>query len=135
MYSHWLAASFARARQGYKRERNMPKFPLIAGAAFSALILSGFAFTADATPRPLAVGTASLFIPVGDEENAEVQNELEPETDKGTPMDATGGGGEKPAAAGERPAGGGGSGERALEETVGGDGINAIQRESIPPEK
>ena len=111
----------------------MPRFPLIAGAAASALMLAGFAFAAGAAPRPLAAGPADLLILVQDEENAEVQNELEPETDRGTPMDATGGGGEKPAAAGERPAGGG-SGERALEETVGGDGINAIQRESIPPE-
>jgi hypothetical protein len=113
----------------------MPRFPLIAAASASVLILSGFASTADAAPRPLATSAASLLVLVADEENAEVQNELEPETDKGTPMDAEGSP-DKPARAGERPAGGGGgSGERALESTVGGDGINAIQRESIPPEK
>ena len=108
----------------------MPKFPLIAA---SVLILSGFAFTANATPRPLATGAASLLVLVADEENAEVQNELEPETDKGTPMGAEGSR-DKPAAAGEHPAGGE-SAEDALESTVGGDGINAIQRESIPPSK
>jgi hypothetical protein len=109
----------------------MPKFSLIAAASASVLLLSGLALTANATPRPLATG-ASLFVPVADEENAEVQNELEPETDEGTPMKAEGSP-DRPAAAGERPAeGGGDSAERALESTVGGDGINAIQRESIP---
>jgi hypothetical protein len=104
----------------------MPRFPFIAAASASVLILSGIAFTANAAPRPLAVGAPDVLILVQDEENAEVQNLLEPESDEGTPMR------DKPGAA-EHPAeGGGGSGERALEETVGGDGINAIQRESIP---
>lgn len=112
----------------------MLKFPLIAGAAASALILTGFAVTANALPRPLAASNSDLLILIGDEEEAEVQNLLEPETDEGTPMDAPGGaGGEKPAMAPERP-GGGESAERALEETVGDDGINQIQEESIPEE-
>lgn len=112
----------------------MPKTHLIAGAAATALILAGFA--AGATPRPVAAGGPGIMVLVQDEENAEVQNELEPESDKGTPMDTPDakGGGEKPAMAPEQK-GGGDSAEKALEGTVGDDGINAIQQESIPEGK
>jgi hypothetical protein len=66
----------------------MPKFSLIAAASAAALMLGGFAFDANAAPLPLAAGAAGLLVPVADEENAEVQNLLEPETDQGTPADA-----------------------------------------------
>jgi hypothetical protein len=106
----------------------MPKFPVIAAAAASALILTGLASAANAAPHRLSLGVAGLLVPVGDEENAEVQNLIEPETDRGKPRDETG-----PRVA--EPPAGGESAEDALESTVGDDGINAIQRESIPPEK
>jgi hypothetical protein len=111
----------------------MPKLTLIAGAAGSALILTAFTMSAGAAPRAVAPAAPGIVVLVQDEENAEVQNELEPETDKGTPMDAPGGGagGEKPAMA-PAQTGSGESAEKALEGTVGDDGINAIQQESIP---
>ncbi len=105
----------------------MTKLPIIAGAAASVLLLAS-ASIVQAAPLPAAPGSADYLILVGDEENAEVQNELEPETDKGTPMR------DERAMEKAPPQGTGESAEKALEETVGGDGINAIQRESIPPE-
>lgn len=105
----------------------MTKLPIIAGAAASVLLLAS-ASIVQAAPLPAAPGASGYLILVGDEENAEVQNELEPETDQGTPM-REGKPMEMPAAQGK-----GESAEKALEDTVGGDGINAIQRESIPPE-
>jgi hypothetical protein len=108
----------------------MSKFPLVAGAVASALILTGYAYTASAMPR-LANGAAGVVILVQDEENAEVQNLLEPESDEGTPMGAEKGSPEGAAAA-PKGAKEGESAEKALEETVGDDGINQIQEESIP---
>jgi hypothetical protein len=111
----------------------MAKLPLIVGAAASALILTGYAYSASASamPRPLANGAAGLFILVEDEENAEVQNLLEPESDEGTPMGAEKASPEGGAAA-PKGAMEGESAEKALEETVGDDGVNQIQEESIP---
>jgi hypothetical protein len=109
----------------------MAKLPLIVGAAASALILTGYAYGASAMPRPLPNGAAGLFVLVEDEENAEVQNLLEPESDKGTPMGAEKASPEGGAAA-PKGAMEGESAEKALEETVGDDGVNQIQEESIP---
>jgi hypothetical protein len=116
-----------------------------AGSAAFALTLLSFAGAATAAPRPALDGVTGLMILIGDEENAEVQNLLDPESDNGAPKDNTGASvppppeGEHAAApppegehAAAPPHEGGESGERALESTVGGDGINAIQRESIP---
>lgn len=87
-------------------------------------------------------GAPSLTILAGDEENSEIENYEDPAADDGAPKDET-----PPEAAvlerhpeGENamaphPNEGGGSAERALESTVGDDGINAIQRDSIPPSK
>ena len=108
----------------------MPRVPFIAGAAASALILTGFAFAAQAMPRQLAAGATDLLILVADEEEAEVQNLLEPESDKGTPMGAESS--PEGAAAATKGSMEGESAEKALEETVGDDGINQIQEESIP---
>ena len=44
----------------------------------------GYAGQADATTRPMLNGASSLTILAADEENAEVQNLLEPEMDDGT---------------------------------------------------
>jgi hypothetical protein len=117
---------------------NMPHFLLKASAAACALALLGLA-PANATPRLSLSGVSSLTILAGDEENSEVENLLDPAQDNGTPKDETG-----PAEAAPHPHGEGANAmaphpkegeegaERALESTVGGDGINAIQRESIP---
>jgi hypothetical protein len=134
----------------------MSRFLIQAGSAAFALTLLSFAGAATAAPRPALDGVTGLMILTGDEENAEVQNLLDPEADNGAPKDNTGAAvppppeGEHAAAPpheegehaavppheeGEHaavPHEGGESGERALESTVGGDGINAIQRESIP---
>lgn len=69
----------------------MSHFLLKAGVSVCAFALLGFAGQASATPRPALDGVTGLMILTGDEENAEVQNLLEPETDEGTPMDAPGG--------------------------------------------
>jgi hypothetical protein len=120
---------------------NMPHFLLKAGVAACTLALLGFA-PANATPRLALGGAPSLTILAGDEENSEIENYEEPAADNGAPKDET-----PPEAAlperhleGENamaphPNEGGGSAERALESTVGDDGINAIQRDSIPPSK
>jgi hypothetical protein len=112
----------------------MPKLPLIASAASAALMLS-FAGPVHAAPALTQFDGAGLLVLVGDEENSEVQNELEPQSDQGTPMQNQGArneGAAKPA--GEAGGGGGESAQKALESTVGDDGVNAIQQESIPPE-
>ena len=106
----------------------MPKLPFIAGGAAAALVLAGLATTAGAAPWLPAPSAASPLVLIQDEENAEVQNLLEPESDEGTPMNAEGEG-EKAKSA---PDAGGESAEKALEGTVGDDGINQIQEESIP---
>ena len=59
---------------------------LASGAFVCALTLLSYAGQADATTRPMLNGASSLTILAADEENAEVQNLLEPETDGGTPM-------------------------------------------------
>jgi hypothetical protein len=110
----------------------MPRFLIQAGSAAFALTLLSFAGAADAAPIPALDGVTGWVILTGDEENAEVQNLLEPESDGGAPKDEAGA---PPRPEGEHAAApheGGDSAERALESTVGGDGINAIQRESIP---
>ena len=61
---------------------------LASGAFVCALTLLSFASQADATTRPMLNGASSLTILAADEENAEVQNLLEPEMDEGTPMGA-----------------------------------------------
>jgi hypothetical protein len=58
---------------------------LTAGAAVCALGLLGFTGEADATSRLMLKTTPGLTILAEDEENAEVQNLLEPETDNGVP--------------------------------------------------
>jgi hypothetical protein len=58
---------------------------LTAGAAVCALSLLGFTGEADATTRLMLKATPGLTILAEDEENAEVQNLLEPETDQGVP--------------------------------------------------
>lgn len=58
---------------------------LTAGAAVCALSLLGFTGEADATSRLMLKATPGLTILAEDEENAEVQNLLEPETDNGVP--------------------------------------------------
>jgi hypothetical protein len=63
----------------------MPYRLLASGAFVCALTLLGFAGQADATTRLMLNGTSSLTILAEDEENAEVQNLLEPETDGGQP--------------------------------------------------
>ena len=89
----------------------MSHLPLKAGVALVAFAVLGFT-GANAAPRPALDGATDLLILAADEENAEVQNLLEPETDQGTPMDAPGGDGTmqaKPAPEGEMaaPEGGG----------------------------
>ncbi len=113
----------------------MPRFLIQAGSAAFALTLISFACVAGAAPVPALDGGTGWVILTGDEENAEVQNLLEPESDAGAPKDETGARATPPPPEGEHAAApheGGDSAERALESTVGGDGINAIQRESIP---
>jgi len=66
----------------------MPHRLLTAGAAVCALTFLGFAGQADATTRPMLNGAPSLTILAADEENAEVENLLEPQKDGGTPMGA-----------------------------------------------
>ena len=63
----------------------MPYRLLASGAFVCALMLLGFAGQADATTRLMLNGASSLTILAADEENAEVQNLLEPETDGGQP--------------------------------------------------
>lgn len=108
----------------------MPRYLTMAASTALTLTLLSFAGAAIAAPVPALDRAASLMVLTGDEENAEVKNLLDPEADAGAPKDGT------PAAPpeGEHAAApeGGDSAERALESTVGGDGINAIQRESIP---
>jgi hypothetical protein len=90
----------------------MSHLPLKAGVALVAFAVLGFT-GANAATLPALDGATNLVILAADEENAEVQNLLEPETDQGTPMDAPDGGGTmqaKPAPEGEMaPAGGGDS--------------------------
>jgi hypothetical protein len=76
---------------------NMPYRLLASGAFVCAFMLLGCAGQADATTRLILNGAPSLTILAQDEENAEVQNLLEPEMDGGQP----GGGdpGAKPQAA------------------------------------
>jgi hypothetical protein len=63
------------------------RYNLLVSAAFvCALGLVGYAGHADATTRLMLKGTPGITILAEDEENAEVQNLLEPETDGGTPM-------------------------------------------------
>ena len=63
----------------------MPYHLLASRAFVCALTLLGFAGQADATTRLMLNGASSLTILAEDEENAEVQNLLEPETDGGQP--------------------------------------------------
>jgi len=63
----------------------VPDSLLHTGAAVCALTLLGFAGQANATPRPALDGASGLTILAQDEENAEVQNRVEPETDNGVP--------------------------------------------------
>ena len=58
---------------------------LTAWAAICALTLLGFSGQADATTRLMLKASPSLTILAEDEENAEVQNLLEPESDNGVP--------------------------------------------------
>lgn len=61
-------------------------YRLLACCAFvCALTLVGYAGHADATTRLILSGAPNLTILAQDEENAEVQNLLEPETDGGQP--------------------------------------------------
>lgn len=109
----------------------MPRYLTMAGSTALTLTLLAFAGVATAAPVPALDGAANLVVLTGDDENAEVKNFLDPEADNGSPANES---------AGTRPEGehvaappqGGDSAERALESTVGDDGINAIQRESIP---
>jgi hypothetical protein len=64
---------------------NMDYRLFVSGAFVCALTLVGYAGQADATTR-LMLSAPSLTILAQDEENAEVQNLLEPESDGGTPM-------------------------------------------------
>ncbi|HEU0018424.1 MAG TPA: hypothetical protein VFQ31_08740 [Methyloceanibacter sp.] len=66
----------------------MPYRLLASGAFICALTLFGYAGQADATTRLMLNGASSLTILAADEENAEVENLLEPEADGGTPMGA-----------------------------------------------
>jgi len=61
---------------------------LASGAFVCALTLLSYVSQADATTRPMLNGASSLTILAADEENAEVENLLEPEMDEGTPMGA-----------------------------------------------
>ena len=62
------------------------RYRLLASGAFvCALMLAGYAGSADATTRLMLNGASSLTILAQDEENAEVQNLLEPESDGGQP--------------------------------------------------
>ncbi len=93
----------------------MSHLPLKAGVILCAFAVLGFT-SANAAPRLALDGASNLLILAADEENAEVQNLLEPDSDQGTPMDAPGGDGTvqaKPAAPeGEMaPAPEGGAGE------------------------
>jgi hypothetical protein len=141
MFRIWcyLAGSpSANVQKDQQPEMTMPHFLLKAGAAACALALLGFA-PANATPRPALNSASSLTILAGDEENSEIENYEDPAADNGAPKDETGPAEATPEhhpegadAVAPHPNEGGGSAERALESTVGGDGINAIQRESIP---
>jgi hypothetical protein len=64
------------------------------GGAICALALLGFTGQANATPRPMQDNAFNLTVLAADEENSEVENELDPAEDNGTPADA---GHEKPA--------------------------------------
>jgi hypothetical protein len=92
----------------------MSHLPLKAGVILCAFAVLGFT-GANAAPRPALDGATDLMILAADEENAEVQNLLEPESDQGTPMEAPGGDGTmqaKPAPEGEMaPAPESGAGE------------------------
>ena len=62
------------------------QYRLYASGAFAcALALLGYAGQADATTRLMLNVTPSLTVLAQDEENAEVQNLLEPQTDAGQP--------------------------------------------------
>jgi hypothetical protein len=63
----------------------MPYRLLVSGAFVGALTLFFCASQADATTRVMLNGASSLTILAADEENAEVQNLLEPESDGGQP--------------------------------------------------
>ena len=63
----------------------MPYRLLASGAFVCALTLLGYAGQADATSRLMLSGPSSLTILAEDEENAEVENLLEPEMDDGVP--------------------------------------------------
>jgi hypothetical protein len=67
---------------------NMLYLFLASGAFVCALTLLSYASQGDATTRPMLNGASSLTILAADEENAEVENLLEPEMDEGTPMGA-----------------------------------------------
>ena len=58
---------------------------LTTGAAVCALTLLGFTGQADATTRLMLNSSPSLTILAADEENAEVQNLLDPEATNGVP--------------------------------------------------
>jgi hypothetical protein len=58
---------------------------LASGAFLCAFTLLGYAGQAEAATRLMPNGASSLIILAEDEENAEVQNLLEPETDGGQP--------------------------------------------------
>ena len=64
----------------------------VSGAFVCTLTLLGYTGQADATTRLMLNGAPSLTILAQDEENAEVQNLLEPQTDSGQPGGPPGGG-------------------------------------------
>jgi hypothetical protein len=80
-----LAVLDAASHFGAAREMNMSYRLLASGAFVCALMLVGYVGQADATTRLMLNGASNLVILAEDEENAEVQNLLEPETDGGQP--------------------------------------------------
>lgn len=96
---------------------------LTAGAAVCALTLLGFTGQADATARLMLNGSPSLTILAADEENAEVQNLLDPEATDGVPGGPTAATpGDEPKAGGEmqaKPEGGGYGETKEIEKEEG----------------
>jgi len=93
---------------------------LTAGAAVCALTLLGFTGQADATTRLMLKASPGLTILAADEENAEVQNLLDPEATNGVPGGPTAATpGAEPKAEGEmqaKPEGGGDSEMKEMKE-------------------
>ena len=94
----------------------MSHFLLKSGAVAFTFALIGFVGQADATMRPALDTASSLTILAADEENAEVENLLDPEADEGTPMDAPDGDGAMKAKPMEEAAPPSDSGDAAMEE-------------------